>query len=68
MNTLLGLIFLSIGLVILIYAFKNNRRLKEELEEFESDLGVSYYKIWFAGIFFTIAGILVFFNFISLSF
>lgn len=59
MKIILGVVFLLIGIPTLIYTLINNSRLLKEFKEMESDLGVSYYKFWFTGIFFTIAGILI---------
>lgn len=59
MKIILGVVFLLIGIPTLIYTLINNSSLLKEFKEMESDLGVSYYKFWFTGIFFTAAGVLI---------
>lgn len=62
MKILLSIIFLVIGISTLIYTSINNSKLLKDFKEMESDLGISYYKFWFTGIFFTVAGILMLLN------
>jgi ABC-type antimicrobial peptide transport system permease subunit len=64
MKIMLGILFLLIGIPVLVYTYVNNDKLLKEFKEMKSDLGVSYYKFWFAGIFFTVAGILLLLNLI----
>lgn len=64
MKIFLGVLFLLIGIPTLIYTLINNNKLMKEFKEMESDLGVSYYKFWFTGLFFIVAGILMLLNLI----
>lgn len=62
MKIIFGLVSLFIGGIILRDSIINNKKLLEEFREMESDLGISYYKGWIAGVGFVILGVLLLLN------